>query len=342
MINPDLERRFADCSELIEAWKFFLELVNRGTKNASSVTAQHEQQFLATKARIAMLHDSFMESLRHDKSVGANMLEIVKRSITLKNLRKLSEPEAKKLEQEWHEVFLLLNETVSTLNEDRAAILDVNETVFRAKRFAEYVFIWTKAQVTSIYFKLAAGLFGLIFVLWGVDAFGIYPYDNLRDVSAARPIVKLYLNVTRENMGMQMPYFDMLSFRDTFSAKATGTTVEADSSYNQQSAASLITNRLRWPDQSQSATEVRGLIDKSQGYDRLKVKEGEGPTGYVYLFWFRKSSDARTLHTKLTSATTPESFRILRKTNVVVVLQVDGSSGGPLMQKLESLMAKMI
>src|SRR5690606_13071397 len=155
MINPDLERRYADCSELVDAWKAYLDHYTKYVRNPEAViTPELEQKFMDVKARIAMLHDSFMEALRQDQNIGQNMLSIVNRSITLRHLRKLGQADQKKVEIEWHECYLLLNMTVSTIAEERERLAEINEVTWKIQKVRERIWLNIVAFFKSIYFKI--------------------------------------------------------------------------------------------------------------------------------------------------------------------------------------------
>ena len=117
MINPVLDRRYNDCSTLAEAWKSYLDFFTKVVKQGADITPEMEQTFMETKAQIAMMHDSLMEAITRDANIGQNMMSIVNRSITLRHVRRLGGADQKKIEIEWHECFLLLNETLSALGE---------------------------------------------------------------------------------------------------------------------------------------------------------------------------------------------------------------------------------
>lgn len=328
MINTDLDRRLADCQELVEAWRAFLNLINRAVKSGENVSPQMEQQFLNAKARIAMLHDSFMESLRHDKNVGANMLEIVNRAITLRTLKKVSESEARKVEIEWHEVFLLLNETVSNLNEERNELAEVNEFTFRIKKAQQFFLVRIKAFLSSIYFKVVLGIAIFIFVLWGVPAFGIYNYDELRNIPRLRPVVTGYLNLTRTWVGLQSPYYDMERFmhrplNDRISGfQDPPHTLETSS----VSKVEAINNIVR----AYNNQKLQDLLERAEAYEVVAYTPSSisGAVGRVrgYYFWFRQTRDAREAEYELNASTRPEKFTHGRKVNVIWLGQSNSQS----------------
>ncbi len=337
MIDPRLERRAADCTELVDFWKQFLELVNKAVKPPKTCTPQLEQQFINTKARIAMLHDSFMESLKHDKQVGANMLEIVNRAITLRLLQKLNEAETKKLELEWHEVYLLLNEAVSGLNEERQRIAAINEFSHNMGKVRDSFVVRFKSFLGSIYLKIAIVLGALAFAIWGVPAVGIYDYDNLRDIRAANSLTATYLSISRNWLGFDQAFLDMPDFMNNFpNKKIVGFRDGEDrtSVVKQERVAADLPGSLGLSDRA-TASE---LMTKAKDYRTLAFEsDGSQGTVFVYTFWFRKNEDARKLGKMLADATNmPQKFKAFRRANVVMVY----SSDNPI--KMDDLVPKTV
>ena len=333
MINPELDRRLADCTELIDAWRYFIDLINRAVKNKESINPQMEQQFLGAKARIAMLHDSFMESLRHDRQTGANMLEIVNRSITLRILQKAGEADSRKLELEWHEAFLLLNETVSTLNEERQALADVNEFNFKMKKFRTNFVGSVKAFLGSFYFKVSMVFLGVIFVIFGVEFFGIYRYDKLRDYRILAPIVGSYLDLTRDAFGMQSAYYSAAKFQSIFTKNPPlGYIIDdlgADPTMTLDAVAVNVTAGFQLTD-AQEISNLEAILRGSGGdFKPYRIAEERGgASGNAFVFWFRQTQsakDAMRIYNLATSTKLPE-IQAIRKVNVVVVLY---SAGNP-------------
>ncbi|MCC5877341.1 MAG: hypothetical protein JJU11_14050 [Candidatus Sumerlaeia bacterium] len=325
MIDQDLERRYTDCSELVEAWKLMLDMINQAVKHPDAIDPQAEEQFLRAKARIAMLHDSFMDSLRHDKPIGTNMIEIVNRSITLRLMTRISEAESKKLEIEWHEVFLLLNETVSTLNEKRAELAEINEYVFRMGKVIDRMKTNFKSFLRSIYFKLIVASAVACVIIFGVPAAGIYDWDNLRDIRPLQPVISGTFWMGRA-VGLTTPYFTL----QEFSGRAFREPVGGLSHFNHttdkpkadaaRDIADVMMARVR---DSDARTTVREHFETADNYEAFRiVTDGERDTAYLYLFWFRRVNQAGRVTTLLAPHTgdLDSDFQVTQKANVVAVL----------------------
>ena len=334
MINPELERRYADCLELVDAWKNFLDLINRAIRTPEQINPALEQQFLASKARVAMLHDSFMAALKHDKQTGNNMIEIVNRAISLRLINRAIEAEQKKLELEWHEAFLLLNETVSGVNEERESLAKINEMTWKMGRMRERAFVSTKAFLTSFHFKVTMAVLAVVFVIWGIPAFGIYDYDNLRDVNAMKTPLGSYYDFKRDLLGMSGPYMNLNSFAEKMQKGNNKANKGNSSDHNLTDKANEIPKEKFFGQVLPAMIPTVPYAEQKEVYTMLNEAENyavfqysgqySGARGYIYLFWFRKSSKAATAFFKLSGldAKIPnERFKYFKKQNVIVILQ---------------------
>jgi len=246
MINPILDRRFADCSELVEWWRAFMDQFNAAVKapDASGLTQDAEQRFMQTKARIAMLHDSFLESLKHDKNIGQNMLALVNRSITLRHMRKISPSDQKKVEIEWHECYLLLNETVGQLGEEREQLANVNEFNHKMNKMKETILLNIKWFFTSIWFKLIV----CFVILFGILGFIVYMPDAMAAKVLANgkmgPHYRKVLDFRRDVLGGSAPYGSVDKIRAKFDKLPEGWTT-TDASGAKESASYMFSGMLQ-------------------------------------------------------------------------------------------------
>jgi hypothetical protein len=207
MIDLDLERKVADCGQLLKLWRVFHDFFAIAVKG-EDITAAKEAQFLEVKSHIAMLHDSFMESLEHDQNIGQNILAIVSRSITLKHVNRMSNAEIKKIEIEWHESYLLLNETVGLLEEKKQELETVSAFSYEVGNIRKKLGYYTNRLIHSTYTKVLFFLAVAAFVLWGVPAVGIYDYRNLRNYGATKePYYKL-VSMYRKVLSSNYPFDD--------------------------------------------------------------------------------------------------------------------------------------
>ncbi|MGF1571706.1 MAG: hypothetical protein ACFCU1_01385 [Sumerlaeia bacterium] len=204
MINQLLERRYADCAELEEAWKEFLDQFKQGTNSKKNeISPDFDQEFLTTKARIAMLHDSFLESLKHDQNIAQTMLELVNRSISARHLRKMSDSDQKKVEQEWHECYLLLNSTVVGLSEERERLGEINEFNHNLSRIQTNIKVNVLYFLRSVTFKIIVAFAILLGIWFGVPE---SQWNKLRGAKGIGGPYTAYLDFQRSTLGFPAPY----------------------------------------------------------------------------------------------------------------------------------------
>lgn len=185
MIDPDVERQFSDTKELLALWNTFHQFFTLGVKG-EGITPEKENQFLELKSRIAMLHDSFMDALTTNQNIGQDVLSIITRAITLKHLGRLNTPDVKKMEIEWHEAYLLINDTIAMLDQRRRELAEINESQYRAKKAAGAARQKAGKFFGSTGFKVIAIIVLFLGATIGVQTFGIYDYDELGNISALK------------------------------------------------------------------------------------------------------------------------------------------------------------
>ncbi|KPL11057.1 hypothetical protein AMJ85_04770 [candidate division BRC1 bacterium SM23_51] len=171
MIDPIIERRYSDCRELMNLWRRYHDYFKIGVAG-DGITPEREHEFITVKSRIAMLHDSFMESLEHDQNIGQNVLDIVKRSITLKHIHRMSTAEIKKIELEWHESYLLLNETVGMLEDKRKQFALVKPSQYYRQIYTEKALRASRDFLTGWVFKAIVAVVVLMVLIFAFIQFG--------------------------------------------------------------------------------------------------------------------------------------------------------------------------
>lgn len=300
MINQNLERRYADCRELIDQWQAFRDIINRVREEPEVIDQDLEEEFLGIKARIAMLHDSFMDSLKTDRKVGTGVIDIVNRVITLRLHLKTSPVELEKMKTEWHEAFMLLKETVTNMEDERERLANTNEYVHKSKVMVDRMATNTRSYLTSIYFKVAVGIGIFVLVVWGVPAFGIYDWTDLRDDAPfTSPVIHQYSKFAREVLGLPVAYFEMADFtskllNETPPGISEQNRVDVEADISSSDAKSQLLPRLQlWADPS-DRERFEELWDRAEGYAAIRYigSEGSRPSGNLFLLWFRRTEDA--------------------------------------------------
>lgn len=171
MIDHVLKQDIQNLHTLQEHWKSFHDMIGNSFR-VEQLTEQDEADFMLVKSNIAMLHSEFHLLATEDAQTAQNMMSLVARTISLKNLRLLSAAEVKKIEIEWHEVNFLLNDVLGELEDKDLRTDQINPTQFKIKKILASIKDMIIAITGHIVFQLIIGLVVIYFALCAADAFG--------------------------------------------------------------------------------------------------------------------------------------------------------------------------
>ena len=202
MEDPVLNCNLDETKELQTRWSQFHDFCKAAMQQGQKkITPQAEMKFLELKSRIAMLHDSFMDSLKHEQKVGQNIMQIASDCILLKRVAIWSDAESQKFEFDWNECFMLMNEQLSSLEEEQKRLAGISERAWNASKRRERIQATIHNFLHSAGFKFAVISLVLFMVLYGIPALGIYDYRRLHDTRALVPAYNIFVNY------VYRPYF---------------------------------------------------------------------------------------------------------------------------------------
>ena len=207
MIDPDLERQYHDCEELLGYWQTFHEYYDMAVAG-KGLTPENEENFLQIKSRVAMLTDSFTEALKDEDQetlvVGQGIQKIIEASITLKILSKMDFATIKKAQLEWNESYILLTDTIGRLSHKRDELAHVSATQAQLANLAGQISQKTTAFLKSGGFKLAIIGGVIAAVLTVVFYFGLI--HKLGDIPPARPFYNLVIDMGYRSVMPEYPW----------------------------------------------------------------------------------------------------------------------------------------
>jgi hypothetical protein len=316
MIDSAVERQYSDSKELLALWRVFHDFFVMGVKG-DNLTPEKEAQFLELKSKIAMLHDSFMEALTHDQNIGQEVLNIVSRAITLKHLSKQSAADIKKMEIEWHESYLLLNETIGSLEDKRNELSNVNEAQYRAQKAAGVAGQNINAFVTSFWFKAGVAIIVVLAGTVGVQMFGVYDYNQLGKFPALKAPYRAFVGLFR-SFSPDLPWVTI----ETGSRKPPGAWpvgLKAPEVRNDEKE--KMYQELRLP------PTLREQLSKSTAYRKeVTSKEFKGEA-QIHSFLMPTASDARQIEDEWRKFTESpaaahlrDRARVIRDVNIIVIV----------------------
>jgi hypothetical protein len=203
MIDPDLERRLSDCRSLLQLWTRFQEFFDMSVKG-QALNAENEKKFLELKSRVAMLHDSFMDSIEENSApIAQGMLDNVIRAITLKHISRLNAADVKKMQIEWHESYLLLNEVIGLLEEEQAGKAKISKSSWQLKKFGKGMSKGGGNIFHNIYLRMTIVIGAVLFALIGLPLMGVFTYWAILDFAPTQPMAYWVLET------MIRPYVDV-------------------------------------------------------------------------------------------------------------------------------------
>lgn len=220
MEDPVLNRNLEEIKELQTRWNQFHDFVNMAMQQGpSKITPQAELKFLELKSRIAMLHDGFMGGVKADVKTAQNIIQIVADCIMLKRSAVATDAEKQKFEFDWNECFMLLNETVSTLEEEKKKLAGINERAYKAAKRREIMKARIHNFLHSPLLKWFVVIFGTIGGLIAVQVF--YGYGKFyTDISFTKGAYKSIVGtVWRPFISPDLEYHDYEEVE--FNEKAT-------------------------------------------------------------------------------------------------------------------------
>ncbi len=188
MIDPDLERRLSDCRSLLKLWSRFQEFFDASVKG-EGLGAPNEKKFLELKSRVAMLHDSFMDSIEEKSApVAQGMLDNIIRAITLKHINRLNAADVKKMQIEWHESYLLLNEVIGLLEEEQAQKAKISRSSWQLRQFGKSLSKGGGNVFHNIYLRMAVVIGVVLFLLIGLPLMGVFQYWVILDFAPTQKV----------------------------------------------------------------------------------------------------------------------------------------------------------
>jgi len=183
MEDPILNRNLADTKELATRWSQFHDFFDMATKS-DKISPDAERKFMDLKTRIAMLHDSLMQSIKHDQKVAQNVIAVMRQCLMLRTIPQMSQTEIQKIEFDWNEVYLLMVETIANIEEEVARLAGISLRAYQMQQLQnrfnnERRKFFADTRVRVALFSIVTTSVIAFFAV-GIPAFGWYEYSNIK------------------------------------------------------------------------------------------------------------------------------------------------------------------
>lgn len=211
MKDPVLDQRLENCKTLLGLWRKFHDFL-RGCVQDMEFDAKAEAAFLRLKSQIAISHDSFMESIeqgnRESTATAQDIISVVERCIMLRTMKRMSPAEMKKMELEWHESYLLVNETIGLLQEEVDSLAEVSHFHHSMQAVIATVLAKLSRLIHSKGLHASLGILAVVTVLVVLPMMDVYSYDFLNNYSATKPAYQLGRDMLRNSVAKNLAYQD--------------------------------------------------------------------------------------------------------------------------------------
>ncbi len=150
--------------EFIELWKKFNQIYKEAMKN-SSVTDEEEELFLETKSVIARKFQTIVESLTVERATVDRTYDVINKIISLKSLPTFSEETLRRINNDWHQVYISLNRLLGHLEvQANAPVRNEGSSAAKSKASmgAKFVMYLITAIVFSAIVVFLAYILGLL------------------------------------------------------------------------------------------------------------------------------------------------------------------------------------
>lgn len=125
MRNKKLERKIALLKEFIDEWIRFRDFL-KGALKDGKVSAEEERKFLEIKSLIARKYQGLGQTLGEEFSPDNRITEIISQAVSLEGLAGTSGMKFGKIENDWHQSYIRLNEFLGGLESQRDQIAKIS------------------------------------------------------------------------------------------------------------------------------------------------------------------------------------------------------------------------
>lgn len=216
MIDPALEQRLNSCRQLIKAWNQFHSYLTAAMKEGMQFDGKAENDFLGLKSQIAILHDTFHESVqkgsREAAATSQSVITIVERCVLLRQVSRMSVAELKRMEMEWHEAYLLINDTIGILEEQVAQLAEVSQMSYTVGLCGKKIKMWGQAIASNRNALGGVIMLVIVLALTILPIMGVFSYDFLDQQSWAKTPYRTTRSLFRATVMKELKYLDFAEY----------------------------------------------------------------------------------------------------------------------------------
>ncbi|HNY26528.1 MAG TPA: hypothetical protein PLA90_05675 [Candidatus Sumerlaeota bacterium] len=305
-----LEQRLRHCQQLIEAWQRFHQYLMACIKG-QEFNAQAENDFLKVKSQIAILHDSFLASVpkgsRETAATSQSVISLVEKCILLRQVKRFNVAELKRMEMEWHEAYLLINDTIGVLQEEVSKLAGESEFGHNMTALQKKLKAYAGGAAANKGMQVGVVVVALLVGLILLPVLGVFSYDVLDTKGATKKPYRAVRKVLRMTVTKDLKFLDLEEYN--YNGRNN---IENFPSKDDENLKKLIEGQLKNLVQS-SGVPLEGVDTATQMYESLNdaysliatpgapAKNGKAQV-VVFRAKFKAATDASDAKTKITES----------------------------------------
>lgn len=136
MIDKELEKKIRQTKEFMQLWVKFHEMYKSALKQ-DSISPQEESDFLETKSLIARKYQVLKSLFGAGDHYDDRTFDVISQILSLKGVSSISDISLTKIENDWHNSYILLNRLLGDLESRHDALRQVNPVSAALSRLSE-------------------------------------------------------------------------------------------------------------------------------------------------------------------------------------------------------------
>lgn len=121
MVDRELELKIKRLKEFMQVWIKFHDMYKDSIKR-DTITPEEESTFLETKSLIARKYQALTEHLGMGPSYEDKTFDVISQVLSLKSVAAISDLSLHKIENDWHNSYILLNKLLGELEGRQEAL----------------------------------------------------------------------------------------------------------------------------------------------------------------------------------------------------------------------------
>jgi hypothetical protein len=135
MVNRELEIKIKKLKEFMQLWIKFHDMY-KDALSRETIAPDEENTFLETKSLIARKYQALRDQLEIGASYEDKTFDVVSQLLSLKSVAAISDLSLNKIENDWHNSYILLNKILGELEGQQEALRKVSRIGLFVKNLA--------------------------------------------------------------------------------------------------------------------------------------------------------------------------------------------------------------